>query len=378
MSQDEARLRERLRDWLETRWREDFGPSDERLAIERFEKLSKGQSSDLIDIACRQGGRRAEYVVRMEPRAKQLFLKPDVLREAATLKGLESYADVPSPKVWWSEADEAVLGAPFFVMGRVEGRVPLGRPSLHLAGMLPELTADRRARLSLSAMKALAAVHAVDWRRTHAFLAPEDLSEGYLGAYLRQMKDWYAWTVQGRAFPLTDAALDHLLANRSRIDDREPVLVWNDARVGNMIFDADDQVAAVIDWEGPIIGPAGIDLGYWLMMDEFHAEGIGVARLPGWPTEQETVERYTSLSGHRIEDLDYFILLGAFFIAVTLIRQADIGVQQGRLAPDTNMGHANTTTQMIARRLGLPDPGLAPDFAAHRQLDRLSAALTGS
>ena len=67
-------------------------------------------------------------------------------------------------------------------------------------------------------------------------------------------------------------------------------------------------------------------------------------------------------------------LMGAFFIATTLIRQADIGVEQGRLAPDTRMGHDNTTTQIIARRLGLPEPALSPDFAAHRQLDKLAVA----
>jgi aminoglycoside phosphotransferase (APT) family kinase protein len=135
-----------------------------------------------------------------------------------------------------------------------------------------------------------------------------------------------------------------------------------------MIFGPDDRVAAVIDWEQPIIGPAGIDLGYWVMMDEFHAEAIGVERLAGWPNEAETVRRYQDLSGRSVANLDYFVVLAAFFIATTLIRQADIAVEQGRLASDTRMGHDNTTTQMIARRLGLPVPELSPDFAAHRRL----------
>ncbi len=358
-----------LRGWLEDRWNEAYGQSGEKLVFERFERLSKGQSSDLIDIAVRRGARTAEYVVRIEPRARQLFLKPDVVREARTLQGFESYPDLPAPKICWIEPGAGLVGAPFFVMERIEGRAPLGRPSMHLAGFLPELTVESRTTLWTSAMAALVAVHAVDWRRTHAFLAPTDLSEGFLGAHLRQQKTWYDWTTQGRKFPITDAAMDYLRANRTRVEDAEPVLVWNDARVGNMLFGADNRVAAVIDWEGPTIGPAGIDLGYWMMMDEFHAEAIEVARLPGWPGAAETQKRYEALSGRRIDDIDYFIVLAAMFISTTLIRQADIGVQEGRLSADTTMAHANSTTQMIARRLGLTVPDLSPDFAAHRQLN---------
>lgn len=374
MSDGASERRGRLRAWMEARWTQAFGASAEPLVIERFESLKKGQSSDLLSVGCRRGALHADYVVRAQPTTNQLFLQPDVLREARALKALDTYPDVPSPTVRWMEPDPGVLGAPFFVMDHVDGRAPLGRPSLHLAGPLPEMSPGRRATLWSSAMDALVAVHAVDWRTTHAFLAPADLRDGYLGAYLRHLREWYAWTVRGRGFPLTDAALDYLLCEGPRIDDSEPVLVWNDARVGNMLFGADDRVAAVIDWEAPIIGPAGIDLGYWLMMDEFHAEAIGVPRLAGWPSAAETLAGYRKRSGRAVAEIDYFIVLAAFFIATTLIRQADIGVEQGRFPAGTRMGHDNTTTQMIARRLGLPVPELAPEFAAHRQLPRPAAA----
>jgi aminoglycoside phosphotransferase (APT) family kinase protein len=377
MTGEDARMREKLRQWLHARWTETFGASPTPLTLERFAKLSAGQSSNLIEVLCRQGERTAEYVIRLEPTAKRLFLKPDVLREAQTLKAIAAYPNVPAPKVWWVEPGSHVLGAPFFVMDQVVGRVPLGRPSLHVTGLLSELQPAARSTLWASAMDALVAIHAVDWRTSHAFLAPADLRHGYFGAYLRQMSDWYTWTARGRKYPLTDAALDYLIRNENRVDDSKPVLVWNDARVGNMIFGEDNRVAAVIDWEGPIIGPAGIDLGYWLMMDQFHAEAIGVSRLPGWPGEAETIAHYRRLAGRNIAELDYFILLAAFFIATTLIRQADLGVEAGRLPADTQMGHANSTTQMIAHRLGMTPPPLSRDFILHRQLDKLAASLAG-
>jgi hypothetical protein len=56
----------------------------------------------------------------------------------------------------------------------------------------------------------------------------------------------------------------------------------------------------------------------------------------------------------------------SFFLATTLIRQADARVQRGQLPAGTRMGHDNTVTQMLARRLGLPVPELSADYLLHR------------
>ena len=53
---------------------------------------------------------------------------------------------------------------------------------------------------------------------------------------------------------------------------------------------------------------------------------------------------------------------------MTVIRQADFGVERGRLAADTRMGHDNAFTQMLARRLEFTVPELSEDFLRHRQL----------
>ena len=63
-------------------------------------------------------------------------------------------------------------------------------------------------------------------------------------------------------------------------------------------------------------------------------------------------------------------MLEELFIATTLIRQADARVARGLAPPDTRMGHDNTVTQMLARRLGLAVPELSPDYLAHRGTSR--------
>ena len=187
-----------------------------------------------------------------------------------------------------------------------------------------------------------------------------------LAAHIDHFAEWYAWSTDGRSFPITDAAMEFIASQRASVEAGDPVLVWGDARPGNMIFGADNRCAAAIDWEVATIGPAGIDLGHWLFFDAFATTACGVERLAGWPDRETTIVRYEELSGRTVGDLEFFELLEELFIATTLIRQADMRVSRGLASADTRMGHDNAVTQMIARRLGLPVPGLSPDYLAHR------------
>jgi aminoglycoside phosphotransferase (APT) family kinase protein len=318
------------------------------------------------DGAAPSGTHTAHWVLRLQPMTTQIFRTPDVLREAAILQGLESASAVPVPHVRWTEPDPAVLGAPFFVMDEVAGRVPLARPSIHAAGWLPTLTPARLETLWRSALETLVAVHAVDWQSSHAFLVGSD-ADTTAPAYVERIIDWYQWSTAGRDYPITDAAVDAVVSEMGGTHrGSAPALVWGDARVGNMIFGPDDRVAAAIDWETATIGPREIDVGHWLFFDAFATTAIGVEPLPGWPDRDQVVAAYQSLAGCTLQDLDLFEMIEELFIATTLIRQADARVARGLAPETTRMGHDNAVTQMLARRLGLPEPELSPDYLAHR------------
>jgi aminoglycoside phosphotransferase (APT) family kinase protein len=327
-----------------------------------FEPLAGGQSATLFRFTC-EGDAKA-YIIRMEPRGRQVFLTPDIAREFRIAEGLAK-AGVPTAPLYAVEADEEVLGAPFMVMGEVAGRAPLGRPSMHTSGLLTELDEAECAKLSGEAIDVLAQIHNVDWRSTHPFLASVP---GGLDHHLDHLTRWYDWTVQGRSFPIADAALEYLLSTRAGLTETPDVLLWGDARPGNILFAADQSVAAVLDLEAALVGPRALDLGYWIMMDRFHSDAIAIPRLPSWPSDAATTARYTAASGVTVPDLDYFIVMGAFFMATTMIRAADMGVASGKFAPGTRFGSDNTATQIIAHQLGLPIPPLSPDFIAHRGL----------
>lgn len=350
--------RERLTVWLKQH------PAFEADLIE-FAALAGGQSSTLFRFTCT--GDAGAFVIRMEPRARQIFLTPNIGREYRIAEGLAK-AGIPVAPLIAVEADETTLGAPFMVMREVQGHAPLGRPSMHVSGLLTKLGAAQRAKLAHTAIDTLTQIHAVDWHSTHPFLADELDTEYGLDRHLNYLSRWYDWTVRGRSFPITDTALAYLKSARATLTQTPDVLLWGDARPGNILFAPDQSAAAVLDFEAALIGPRGLDLGYWLMMDSFHSDAIGIDRLPGWPSESETVARYSAASGVSVPDLDYFVIMGAFFMATTMIRAADMGVASGKFAPDTRFGLDNTATQIIAARLGLPMPSLATDFIAHRGL----------
>jgi aminoglycoside phosphotransferase (APT) family kinase protein len=305
----------------------------------------------------------------MQVPTNQIFLDTDVLREHRVLSSLDAVKTFPTPAPRWAERDPSVLGQPFFVMERVRGTVPAGTPSIHATGWLHARAPHQCRTAWESAIAAVAAIHDVDWRRTVPFLG-----DGVNGTSLAQRIDhvsrWYEWACAGRAFPMTDAALAYLHDELPDLDEEPPVLVWGDARMGNLVFGDDHRVAAVLDWELASIGPAAIDLGWWLAMDEFQTVAHGVAPVPGYPSRDETIARYEALTGRVVRDVGWFEVLCAFMLTVTVIRMADIGVAAGRLSPDNRMGHGNITAQMLARRLDLPVPELDDAYAARRGLDR--------
>jgi aminoglycoside phosphotransferase (APT) family kinase protein len=340
-----------------------------RVGVSELERPSVGQSNDtvLFTASWTDGTmRRARLVLRRQQLENAIFHEPDVIREASVIQALRTGSRVPVPEVRWTEPSADVLGAPFFVMSEVSGRVAAARPSIHVAGWLPTLTTRERERLWSSAMETVAAVHDVDWRQTHGFLIGDDPVSATLDAYVDRLAAWYRSTTAARAFPITDAALDYVMRHRSEVRTGAPVLVWGDARVGNMIFGEQLAVAAAVDWEVASIGPAAVDVAHWLFFDEFATHACGIEPLPGWPDRATTVARYEALSGRIVDDLEYFELMDELFMATTLIRQADARVARGLAPPDTRMGHDNTVTQMLARRLGLQVPDLSPDYVAHR------------
>jgi aminoglycoside phosphotransferase (APT) family kinase protein len=123
----------------------------------------------------------------------------------------------------------------------------------------------------------------------------------------------------GGPYPAVDRAFEVLEASVPPVADR-PSLCWGDSRIGNMIFGADQRVAAVLDWEMVTAGDPVQDLAWYLLLDRHHVQAFGVDRLPGLPPRSESIARWEAASDHSAEHLEWYELLGAARYASIMVR----------------------------------------------------------
>jgi len=331
-------------------------PGASAVAVRDLRAPGMGFSNEtlLLELAYERDGRRHEeaLVIRVKPKA-QVFPEYD-LRRQYTVMQLLAPTDVPVPAVRWFEESPEALGASFYVMDRVDGVVPPDHPSYNVAGCCTEMTPATRGAIVRDGIDKLARIHRLDWRALgFDFLARPELGTTPLAQQLAYYRRYLEWAAQGRPQPTVDAGLAWLEANQPA--DEPTALCWGDARIGNMIF-ANDRCVAVLDWEMVALGNPEQDLGWWLFLDWHHSDAIGVPRLEGFPTRDETIARYQELAGRTVRHLHYYEAFAAFRFAVVMIRIAQLVRDAGLPAPD-DFATNNTCTQGLARLLGLPPPG---------------------
>ncbi len=334
---------------------------DDGAEVQGVELPEQGATGGCIQLtACWRAGddvSEQKLVLRLQPTAS-LFLDPDVVREGRTME-LAGRHGVPVPELLWVEEDPAVIGVPFVAMRHVDGLVPLTVPSYHQAGWVTELSPERRAVMHEQGLEALAAVHRVPWQESGIFPTG---GPSALDRFLDYIVRFHRWAADGRDLGIIDAGLAYVLEHRPREDSA--CLCWGDARPGNMIFAPDGALRAVIDWDMSSLGPAELDVGWWLMYQEWSTSAMDIELLDGVPGREETVRAYERLSGRELHDIDYYVILATLRYAIITTRYITIQVELGRLPPDTTMHLASPVTQMLARQLGQPVMDLAPEFAA--------------
>jgi aminoglycoside phosphotransferase (APT) family kinase protein len=274
-----------------------------------FERISGGHSNLTYGVRDAAGGR---WALRRPPLGKRLGSAHDMGREYTVVSALAPTPVPVAPVVGLCE-DESVNGAPFYVMEFVEGPILRG---LAEAEAFPD-EGDRRA-IGERALDTLVEIHAVD---------PDAAGLGELGRkqdyVARQLHRWQGqWEKsKTRELPAIDAVHERLAA---RIPEQGPAtIVHGDYRLDNMILTPDGEVAAVVDWELCTLGDPLADVGllmvYWPEPGE---EGIALGQpatmAPGFPKREELRTRYAERSGRDLAQLDFFVALGYWKLAIIL------------------------------------------------------------
>jgi aminoglycoside phosphotransferase (APT) family kinase protein len=318
-----------------------------------------GFSSDtlLFDVESIEDGRRVHraLVARVEPTGFNVFPTYDLTKQYRVMDALRA-TGVPVPKMHWFEPDASLLGAPFYVMERVEGRIPTDNPPYHAGGWMTEATPAERGAIWRSGVDTLAAIHNCDAVRLGIdFLDAPPPGADTVAWQLDHWRGYADWVFAGRAFPTLEAGWQWLVAHRPPPSQRRD-LCWGDARIGNMIF-RDGRCVAVLDWEMASLGPAEMDLGWFVFMDRHHYEAMGVPRLDGLDDRAATIARWERATGRTAEHVAFWEAFCAWRFAVIMARIGDQMQSLGVMPPDSTFAHDNTASRLLAKTLELPPPG---------------------
>lgn len=285
-------------------------------------------------------------VIRVEPTGHAVFPSTAFDAQVQVMQALGVEGSVPVPEVLWFEEGTDVLGARFVVMARVEGQVPGDSPSYHADGWMPALPPDAQARIWTGGLDAMAAVHRLDRAAVGLGWIPAIRPAEQL-----QLDHQYRAFAAGDApYPPVDRAFEVLRATVPPVDPN-PALCWGDSRIGNMIFAADQSVAAVLDWEMVTAGDPVQDLAWYLLLDRHHWEAFEVPRLSGLPGRAETIARWEAASDRSAEHLDWYELLGAARYASIMTRVMMLLDQSGVFPGATEMAYDQSGSQLLTRML---------------------------
>ncbi|MEM0955086.1 MAG: phosphotransferase family protein [Pseudomonadota bacterium] len=335
--------RQRLEAWLSDRRGFPVGISE--LSIPEATGMSN--VTLMFDIHYDMDGeaRTEACVGRLQPQTEApLFPSYDLSLQYNIMDALGKQTSVPVPRMLGLEQSSEVLGVPFYVMKKTEGRIPTDMPPYNMDGwMMHDIGPEQRERLWFAGIDTLAHFHQVDYRSLGLAALESDADGNALKQQLQYWRDYHDWGMQGEDNAICLAALDWLDANMPDVEVTK--LCWGDARISNMIFTEDcNAVAAVLDWEMATLGDPLQDLAWYYYIDRCLSDGLGVERLPGLPGREETITRWQAITGMGTDSFDYYCVFAGLRFGLILAR---VMVATGQ----ADQVHSNFACQQLAQVL---------------------------
>jgi aminoglycoside phosphotransferase (APT) family kinase protein len=268
-----------------------------------------------------------DLVLRRPPIGAKIKTAHDMSREYRILSHLHPvYKKVPRPLLFCE--DEEILGAPFYLMERVNGLI--------LRAQRPEgldLSPELMRGLSQAFIENLAEIHQFNYQA--AGLGDLGSPQGYVK---RQVEGWTRRYYNARTddVPAIEQLADWLSQNLPA-DSARAALIHNDYKYDNLVLSPEDlsRVVAVLDWEMATIGDPLMDFGtslsYWVETtdpEEWQRFGFGLTSLPGSFTRTELLDHYAKCTGRRIDDPIFYFAYGLLKIA-GIVQQIYFRYQQG-------------------------------------------------
>ena len=201
-------------------------------------------------------------------------------------------------------------------------------------------------------------------------------SENALRRNLNWLQSWYQFAVPdiGRS-ELLERALAWLEANwPADVAATDPVLVWGDSRVGNVLY-SDFRPVAVLDWEMAVLGPREMDVAWIIFAHMVFQELAGLAGLPGLPDfmrEADVQSTYAKLAGVELGDLHWFYVYSGVIWACVFMRTSARRVRFGEIEKPDDVEslfyHGSILRRLISDERSREEPTGRPDARTHRRI----------
>ena len=285
-------------------------PGDGEVSVHRHQA---GHSNETFFVT--RGSER--WVLRRPPLGAFLPSAHDVGREHRVLSALAG-TPVRTPRTIFSCDDETVIGAPFYLMEKVDGAV--------IRDVLPDwLTEEHRAGVGSELVDALVELHSVD--PASCGLGDFGKPSGYLERQLRRWKGQLELTLPfTRPLPDLERIGDWLAA--SAPTSSATTIVHGDYKLDNVVFAPapPPRLVAILDWEMSTLGDPLADLGWMVSFWREAGEDDGdvfsrtsrVTALPGFQTRAELVDRYAAATGRDVSALSWYQVLAVWKLAILL------------------------------------------------------------
>jgi aminoglycoside phosphotransferase (APT) family kinase protein len=304
----------------------------------------------LFDISWQGDGElcKESCVGRLQPVIERpVFPDYDLGLQYRVMEALSQKTDIPAPTMRGLEMDNSVLGVPFYIMKKTEGRIPTDMPPYNMDGwLMHETTLSQRENLWNAGLDVMARFHLLD----HDALGFADMNRPQLGEtplqqQLQYWQNYLEWGMEGRGHPICEDALAWLYANQP--DAEMTRLCWGDSRIGNIIFTEDcSAVAAVLDWEMAVLGNPVQDLAWYCYIDNTFADGLGMPRLEGLPDYPATIDRWQKATGYPVDDFEYYTVFAGMRYGLILSRIMLAQAQDDEV-------HNNFACQLLDRTLAV-------------------------
>lgn len=313
-----------------------------------FRMITGGHSNLTYAVTGADGGR---FVLRRPPLGAVLATAHDMAREHRIIAAV-ARTTVPVPQALALCSDEAVNGAPFYVMNFVDGDV-LEEP-VDVERVLP--ATGQRVALAEAVVDALAALHLADVDA----IGLGDLArrDAYLG---RQLKRWHGQWEKSKTRELATMEHVHEALVAGMPEQRYTGVVHGDYRLGNMLARADGTIAAVLDWELCTLGDVLADLGY--LLNNWAQPGeAGLHMIPtaagGFPDRDALLHRYATKTGFAVEGIDYYRAFQCWRLAAIVEGVASRYLKGVMGDPNADAGIFQRQVEMLAdQALQMLHPG---------------------